>query len=150
MTNDDGRSKGCGIVVYQNSRDAARAVRELQNSVLQGRPIFVREDREQGGKRGGKGKKGGPRAAASGGSAAGRQLFVGNLSYDTNWKDLKDHFRQCGDVEHVDVIEGPGGRKKGFGTVRFFKEEDANNAISQLDGVELQGRELKVRLDEKA
>jgi RNA recognition motif-containing protein len=157
MTQEDGRSKGCGIVQYQNSRDAARAVRELQNTDLQGRPIFVREDREQGGKRGGGNRRGGDRKtgggrgeASSGGDANGRQLFVGNLSYDTSWMDLKDHFRQCGDVERVEVIEGPGGRKKGFGTVRFFKEEDATEAISQLDGVELEGRELKVRLDEKA
>jgi RNA recognition motif-containing protein len=154
LTNEDGSSKGCGIVVYQNARDAQRAVRELQNTELKGRPIFVREDREAGGKRGGgfrprnKGRRGEP--PASSGDVAGRQLFVGNLSYDTTWRELKDHFRQCGDVERVEVIEGPGGRKKGFGTVRFKKEEDATNAITRLDGSELQGREIKVRLDGKA
>lgn len=165
LKNEDGRSKGCGIVVYQHPRDAARAVRELQNSELQGRPIFVREDREQGGRRSGGNQRGGGNyrggnrggghksrgaEAAGGGSANGCQLFVGNLSYDTSWKELKDHFRQCGDVERVEVIEGPGGRKKGFGTVKFFNETDAENAISRLDGSELQGRELKVRLDAKA
>lgn len=169
MKQEDGRSKGCGIVVYQNPRDAARAIRELQNSELHGRPIFVREDREQGGgKRGGAGgfhrASGGAAgtsaaaaAASSGAGAAtagaatanGCQLFVGNLSFDTTWKELKDHFRQCGEVERVEVMEGPGGRKKGFGTVRFFNAKDAKNAIERLDGVELQGRELKVRLDEK-
>mmetsp|Transcript_17379 Transcript_17379/g.32961 ORF Transcript_17379/g.32961 Transcript_17379/m.32961 type:complete len:494 (+) Transcript_17379:96-1577(+) len=157
MKQDDGRSKGCGIVVYQNPRDAARAIRELQNSELHGRPIFVREDREQGGaKRGGGGFQrasgGGAAADSSAGGVAksGCQLFVGNLSFDTTWKELKDHFRQCGEVERVEVMEGPGGRKKGFGTVRFFDAKDAKNAIERLDGVELQGRELKVRLDEKA
>lgn len=151
---DDGRSKGCGIVVYQNPRDAARAIRELQNSELHGRPIFVREDREQGGKRGGAFHRGGdkPAAAATASSGAnnGCQLFVSNLSYETTWKELKDHFRQCGEVERVEVMEGPGGRKKGFGTVRFFNAKDAKSAIDRLNGVELQGRELAVRLDEKA
>jgi len=155
LKNEDGRSKGCGIVVYQNPRDASRAIRELQGSTLQGRPIFVREDRQHGGKRSGGyrgGNRGGNRGgdAGEGGSSNGCQLFVGNLSYDTSWKELKDHFRQCGDVDRVEVIEGPGGRKKGFGTVRFLNAKDAQNAISRLDGVELQGRELKVRLDEKA
>lgn len=160
MKQDDGRSKGCGIVVYQNPRDAARAIRELQNSELHGRPIFVREDREQqgGGRRGGGGfhRSSGAGGAATasggggGGAANGCQLYVGNLSFDTTWKELKDHFRQCGEVERVEVMEGPGGRKKGFGTVRFFNAKDAKNAIERLDGVELQGRELKVRLDEKA
>jgi len=157
LQQDDGRSKGCGTVVYQHPRDVARAIRELQNSVLHGRPIFVREDREQGGGRGGGGRGGrrnnnfGGRGGGGGGDfEAGCQLFVNNLSYDTSWRELKDHFRQCGDVERAEVVEGRGGQKKGFGTVRFFKASDASNAIEQLDGVELQGRNLEVRHDNKA
>mmetsp|Transcript_19868 Transcript_19868/g.25065 ORF Transcript_19868/g.25065 Transcript_19868/m.25065 type:complete len:501 (-) Transcript_19868:1552-3054(-) len=146
LQGEDGRSKGCGIVIYQNVRDASRAIRELQNSTLHGRPIFVREDREQGGRRSG----GGARGDAGATGAAGCQLFVNNLSYDTSWKELKDHFRQCGDVERVEVIEGPDGRKKGFGTVRFYKAKDASKAIETLNGVELQGRQLEVRHDNKA
>ena len=42
-------------------------------------------------------------------------------------------------MERVEVIEGPGGRKKGFGTVRFLNEKDATDAIEKLDGVEFQG-----------
>ena len=42
----DGRSKGCGLVEYADSRDAARAVATLNDSELSGRRIFVREDRE--------------------------------------------------------------------------------------------------------
>jgi RNA recognition motif-containing protein len=147
------------VVVYQQSRDAARAVRELQNTVLNGRPIFVREDREQGG-RGSRGnQRKGNRGVTRGGYVntredgeveEGCQLFVNNLSWDTSWQDLKDHFRQCGEVERVEVIEGPDGRKKGFGTVRFFNAEDAANAIQTLNGVELQGRELSIRYDSKA
>lgn len=151
LQQDDGRSKGCGIVLYQNARDAARAIRELQNSVLHGRPIFVREDREQSGGRGsyrGGGRGGRAGTRASGG--AGCQLFVGNLSYDTDWKELKDHFRSCGDVERAEVIEGADGRKKGFGTVRFFKAEDATNAIEELNGTELGGRQIEVRVDKNA
>merc|ERR1719384_2295901 len=75
---DGGRSKGCGIVAYQNPLDAARAIRELQNSVLHGRPIFVREDREQSGGRGnyrgGRGSGRGGHKSSGGGS--GCQLFV--------------------------------------------------------------------------
>jgi len=142
LQKEDGQSKGCGIVIYQNVRDASRAIRELQNSLLHGRPIFVREDREQGGRRSAGGAGGAP--------SAGCQLFVNNLSFDTTWKELKDHFRQCGDVERVEVIEGPDGRKKGFGTVRFYKAKDASKAIETLNGIELQGRELEVRHDNKA
>lgn len=135
LMSDDGRSKGCGIVQYQKPQEAARAIRELQNSMLHGRPIFVREDREAGG---GRGSGGG-----GGGGGGGVQLFVGNLSFDTTWKELKDHFRPCGDVERAEVM-------KGFGTVRFYKAKDATNAIQRLNNVELMGRNLEVRIDAKA
>jgi len=44
---DDGRSKGCAVVTFQKPAEAQRAIRELQNTILHDRPIFVREDREQ-------------------------------------------------------------------------------------------------------
>ncbi len=134
LTGEDGRSKGCGIVQYQNAASAARAIRELQNTVIHGRPIFVREDREAG-----KGQ-------------ANAQLFVGNLSYDTTWKELKDHFRQCGDVERAEVMEMPDGtgRSKGWGTIKYARARDASVAINKLNGVELMGRNLEVRLDNKS
>lgn len=46
-TNPDGRSKGCGIVEYAHVADANRAILELNHSVLHGRNILVREDREK-------------------------------------------------------------------------------------------------------
>lgn len=143
ITGSDGRSRGCGVVIYQKPQEAARAIRELHNSTLNGRPIFVREDREQGG-------SGGGYRSNKSGKSKGCQLFVQNLSYDTTWRDLKDHFRQCGDVEHVDVLEYPDGRKKGCGTVRFYQAEDAKEALETLDGVELMGRDLAIKIDHKA
>lgn len=152
LQSEDGRSKGCGIVVYQHPRDVARAIRELQTSVLHGRPIFVREDREQGGRRGGAGGGRGHRNTHQQHAevSSGCQLFVGNLSWDTNPEELQEHFGQCGNVENVNVIEGHDGRRKGFGTVCFSNEEDAAKAIETLHGVELDGRQLQVRYDNKA
>jgi len=132
---EDGRSKGCAIVTYQKPHDAQRAIRELQNSMLHDRPIFIREDREQ---------------ASQFHTTQPLQLFVGNLSYDTNWRDLKHHFRQCGEVERAEVMEGPDGRKRGYGTVRFYRSRDAQSAIRRLNGVDFMGRRLEVRVDHKA
>mmetsp|Transcript_25887 Transcript_25887/g.36302 ORF Transcript_25887/g.36302 Transcript_25887/m.36302 type:complete len:502 (+) Transcript_25887:82-1587(+) len=158
LTNSEGRPMGCGVVVYQRPQEAARAIRELQNSELNGRPMYVREDRQQGGGgRGGRGGRGGGRGGREGrgghghgGGAPGTQLYVGNLSFDTNWQDLKDFFGEHGDVQRADVMEGPDGRKKGFGIVRYFNKEDAEKAIKQCDGADLQGRNISVRLDHKA
>jgi RNA recognition motif-containing protein len=164
LKGDDGRSKGCGIVIYQKPAEAARAIRELQNTQLHGRPIFVREDREQGG--GHHGGGGGYHRGGGGGGGyqnrhnnsymqgtpaeEGCQLFVGNLSWETGWRELKDHFRQCGEVDRAEVAEGSDGRKRGFGLVRFHSAKDAQKAISQLNGVEFMGRALDVRIDNKA
>jgi RNA recognition motif-containing protein len=80
----------------------------------------------------------------------GCQLFVGNLSWETGWRELKDHFRQCGEVDRAEVAEGSDGRKRGFGLVRFHSAKDAQNAIQKLNGVEFMGRALDVRVDNKA
>ena len=168
LKSDDGRSKGCGIVLYQKPHEAARAIRELQNTELNGRQIFVREDREGGGgggyhqghNQGGYHNRGGyqqqhqqqnrPGFMPGQPAEAGCQLYVGNLSWDTGWRELKDHFRKCGDVDRTEVAEDRGGRKRGFGFVRFHTANDAQNAIDTLNGVEFMGRDLEVRLDNKA
>lgn len=46
---NDGRSKGCGIVEYSSAREARRAISEMTDTELNGRPIFCREDREDKG-----------------------------------------------------------------------------------------------------
>jgi len=149
LTGSDGRSIGCGVVVYQHPKEAARAIRELKDSELNGRPMYLREDRGKN-ERNDRKDRDDRDDRSYRDDKSGTQLFVANLSYDTSWQDLKDLFKEVGKVEHVEVMEHPDGRKKGFGTVRFSNEEDAENAIDELNGVELQGRELEVRLDTKA
>lgn len=151
----DGRSRGCGIVVYQQRHEAARAIRELQDTELNGRPIFVREDREAGG---GGGRNRGPKSGKGGGGDTfrppttgepGSSLFVGNMSWQCGWQELKDHFRQeVGEVERCDVPPGgPGFRSKGYGFVRFATAEQAEAALNKLNGTEFMGRELDIKLD---
>ena len=77
--------------------------------------------------------------------APGSQLFVGNLPADCGWRDLKDLFKQYGDVKRADVF-----KKGGMGTVRFAKVEDATKAIETLNGTDFQGSTIEVRVDKKA
>ena len=89
------RSKGCGIVSFANAGAAANAIRTLHDTDLKGRLIFVREDREAGGGgAAGTGKGGG----GKGGGGGATSVYVGNLSWDVTWQDLKDHFKQAGAV----------------------------------------------------
>lgn len=49
-------------------------------------------------------------------------------------------------MEHVDILQNIHGKPKGEGVVRFSKEEDAEDAINQLNGKNLDGRPISVRL----
>lgn len=85
----DGRSKGCGVVEYQNADDARAAIRKLNDVVLMGRPVFVREDRESESRIGFSGGRGGAAAGTGAGAGAGaasgrrdvntRQIYVANV-----------------------------------------------------------------------
>ncbi|KAJ3193587.1 hypothetical protein HDU82_002761, partial [Entophlyctis luteolus] len=69
------------------------------------------------------------------------------LPYIVAWQDLKDLFRQAGNVVRADVQEGPDRRSKGSGIVAFETPEDAQNAISMFNGYEWHGRRIEVRED---
>ncbi|QQS40907.1 MAG: RNA-binding protein [Acidobacteriota bacterium] len=73
------------------------------------------------------------------------KLYVGNLSFDATEQDLQDAFGEIGTVESVNIIEDRDtGRSRGFGFVEMSSKEEGQNAISQLDGKEMDGRNLKV------
>ncbi|RDB27901.1 hypothetical protein Hypma_002218 [Hypsizygus marmoreus] len=76
-----------------------------------------------------------------------RNLFVGNLPFHCQWQDLKDLFRQAGTIMRADVALGPDGRSRGFGTVSFATESDAERAVKMFNGYEYNGRALKVNFD---
>lgn len=73
------------------------------------------------------------------------KLYVGNLSFNTSTQDLESMFGAIGMVESTNIIEDrETGRSRGFAFVEMSSKEDGQNAISQLDGKEIDGRSLKV------
>ncbi len=73
------------------------------------------------------------------------KLYVGNLSFDTSTQDLEQVFGEIGTVESANIIEDRDtGRSRGFGFVEMSSQEEGQNAIAQLNGKEVDGRELKV------
>ena len=75
----------------------------------------------------------------------GSKLYVGNLSYDVNSSDLEQLFAQYGTVQSAEVIsDRDTGRSKGFGFVQMGSDEEAQAAISALNGQEHSGRSLTV------
>jgi RNA recognition motif-containing protein len=73
------------------------------------------------------------------------KLYVGRLPYQTTEQDLADLFGQLGEVVSATVIiDRETGRSKGFGFVEMSNDQDAQNAISQLNNSTLEGRTIIV------
>lgn len=160
LTDTEGRSKGCGIVEFASPADALRSISLLSNSLLAGRQISVREDREDpalargGGFRGGRDRErsaGSTGGVSTGVSAApGTQVVVLGLPYRTQWQDLKDMCRQAGNVLRADIVNNSDGSSKGWGIVQFSSPVDAQSAINMLNNTEFEGRRITVKLDKYA
>ena len=78
---------------------------------------------------------------------AQQNLFVGSLAYATTDDSLKSFFEQVGEVASARVItDRDSGRSKGFGFVEMVDEANNQKAVDELNGKELDGREISVSL----
>lgn len=169
MRDEEGRSKGWGIVEFETPDEAVAAVSSLNGSELGGRKIMVREDREDrdvkqfnkenghkpssrggfGGRGRGRGRGAPPAVEGAEEPAAessGLQIVVQGIPWKYTWKDLKALFEEF-PVDRADVVKGSDGRSRGYGTVRFTEPEYATQAIEKYHGTQLEGRTLTVFLD---
>jgi RNA recognition motif-containing protein len=72
-------------------------------------------------------------------------VYVGNLSYEVSDEDLKQAFGGFGEVKTVNVIKDKySGMSKGFAFVEMMSKEEAQAAITGLNGKDLKGRALNV------
>jgi len=72
-------------------------------------------------------------------------IFVGNLPFSTTEADLRDLFSEYGTVDSAAVItDRETGRSRGFGFVELAADARAQDAIRDLDGAEVGGRNIKV------
>lgn len=146
-----GPARGSAIAHFATPEIAEKVIADLNATTLDGRVIAVRPDR------------GSVRVVPFGSfdrddsmrsrfnrftpAEEGTTVFFGNLPWSMAWQDLKDFARSAGPVVRADVPTGPHRRSKGYGTVVFETTEAANNAIETLNGQEVDGRTIEVRLD---
>jgi RNA recognition motif-containing protein len=72
-------------------------------------------------------------------------IYVGNLPFNLGEEDLKEIFEEYGSVTSAKIISDKfSGRSKGFGFVEMDDDEEANNAIKELNNAEVAGRNIKV------
>ena len=74
-----------------------------------------------------------------------QKLFIGGLSFSTSTERLREVFAAAGQVESATVVtDRDTGRSRGFGFVEMATVEEAEAAISQFNGKELDGRQIRV------
>jgi RNA recognition motif-containing protein len=134
LTEYNGRSRGCGVVEFSTEEEAQTAIDTLNDTDLMGRPIFVREDRER---------------STTGGGRRGEnaRVYVGNLTPEVTWQDLKDHMRQAGNVVHVDIPTDADGASKGYAIVEYENSRACSRAIREVNNTFLKGEQIHVRED---
>ncbi len=72
-------------------------------------------------------------------------IYVGNLPFNLGEEDLKEIFEEYGAVTETKIISDKfSGRSKGFGFVEMESDDEANNAIKELNNAEVGGRNIKV------
>lgn len=75
----------------------------------------------------------------------GKRLYVGNIAWETNEDSLRAAFEEAGTVTDCHMVsDRETGRPRGFAFVEMGTDEEAQKAISIMDGVEVDGRQLRV------
>merc|ERR1712072_1236989 len=150
----NGRTRGWAIVECGSSGDADKIVQQCNGMDVDGRDLNVRLDNKpekgSGGNASGAGKRGSgdPALVGKQESSSGTQIVVRNLAWNVTSDMLKGTFAQIGDVLDAEVVcHTDSGRSKGWGTVRFNSQEDAQDAIQRFGGVELANRPMVCRMD---
>merc|ERR1711959_422551 len=157
----NGRTRGWAVVTMNTEAEAEYCISAANGKDLDGRPLNVRLDAkpEKGGKPqgGGGGNQGAGGGRARGGDPAlegkvecssGLQVVVRNLPWSVTSETLRGTFEQIGTVQNAEVVyHADSGRSKGWGTVRFSRPAEADDAIARFGGVELAGRPMTVMMD---
>jgi len=127
-----GRPRGFAFVTM-GKEDAAKAMAELDGLDYNGRNLNIKESLPPG--------KSPPRRRAR-----ETKLYIGNISFQTFDETVRETFEEFGDVSDVYLpVDRETGRPRGFGFVTMGVE-DAENAIEQLDGRDVDGRFWRVNI----
>ena len=74
-----------------------------------------------------------------------KNIFVGNLDFNTSEDELRQLFATYGQVDRVSIMtDRDTGRSRGFGFVEMTNAEDGEKAIAAINGTQINGRTLNV------
>ncbi|SCU97947.1 LAFA_0G14400g1_1 [Lachancea sp. 'fantastica'] len=139
-----GHHRGMGTVEFTNPDDVSEAIRKFNGFSYLGRDIFVREDNPPPAS-----KRSDERREVQQSLAdrfhPGYEVFIANLPFSISWQSLKDLFKECGNPTRADIKLDRNGRSRGFGTVIYETQDEAQAALERFSGYELEGRILELK-----
>ncbi|XP_004494258.1 33 kDa ribonucleoprotein, chloroplastic [Cicer arietinum] len=140
------RSRGFAFVTMKSVEEAKEAIRMFDGSQIGGRSAKVNfPEVPKGGERLVMGKK--VRSAYKGFVDSPHKIYAGNLGWGLNSQELRDAFAEQPGLLGAKVIyERDNGRSRGFGFVTFETAENLEAALNAMNGVEVQGRPLRLNL----
>ncbi|KAL3531939.1 hypothetical protein ACH5RR_005460 [Cinchona calisaya] len=136
-----GRSRGFGFVTMSSTEEVAAAAQKFNGYELEGRELRVNSGPPPSR------REGASFRGARGGASIDNtnRLYVGNLAWGVDNLALETLFSEHGKVMEARVVyDRDSGRSRGFGFVTYSSADDVNNAIELLNGVDLNGRAIRV------
>ncbi|XP_060178544.1 28 kDa ribonucleoprotein, chloroplastic-like [Lycium barbarum] len=131
---DTGKSRGFAFVTMSTLEDCEKVIENLDGREYGGRTLRVNFSDK-------------PKPKEPLYPETAHKLFVGNLAWSVTSDSLIQAFQQFGTVVGARVLyDGETGRSRGYGFVSFETREEMENALNNLNGVELDGRALRVSL----
>ncbi|KAJ9181286.1 hypothetical protein P3X46_009429 [Hevea brasiliensis] len=140
------RSRGFGFVTMASGEEAKEAIRMFNGSQIGGRTVRVNfPEVPKGGEREVMAPR--IRSAYKGFIDTPHKIYAGNLGWGLTSQGLRDAFaNQPGLLSAKVIYERDTGRSRGFGFVSFESAENAEAALNAMNGVEVEGRPLRLNL----
>ncbi|XP_077127030.1 polyadenylate-binding protein 1 [Ranitomeya variabilis] len=131
---DENGSKGYGFVHFETQEAAERAIDKMNGMLLNDRKVFV-----------GRFKSRKEREAELGARAKEfTNVYIKNFGEDMDDERLKEMFGKYGPALSVKVMTDESGKSKGFGFVSFERHEDAQKAVDDMNGKDMNGKAIYV------
>uniref|UniRef100_A0A672PAB6 Polyadenylate-binding protein n=1 Tax=Sinocyclocheilus grahami TaxID=75366 RepID=A0A672PAB6_SINGR len=131
---DENGSKGYGFVHFETHEAAERAIEKMNGMLLNDRKVFV-----------GRFKSRKEREAEMGARAKEfTNVYIKNFGEDMDDEKLREVFSKFGPALSIRVMTDISGKSRGFGFVSFERHEDAQRAVDEMNGKELNGKQVYV------
>uniref|UniRef100_A0A3Q3A385 Polyadenylate-binding protein n=1 Tax=Kryptolebias marmoratus TaxID=37003 RepID=A0A3Q3A385_KRYMA len=127
---DENGSKGYGFVHFETQEAAERAIEKMNGMLLNDRKVFV-----------GRFKSRKEREAELGARAKEfTNVYIKNFGDDMDDEKLRELFSKYGNALSIRVMMDENGKSRGFGFVSFERHEDAQKAVDEMNGKEMNGK----------